>query len=199
MNPVLILAAIAGGATGVFVNSMLGAGLTAPASPGSIIAILAMCPKGGYLPVLAGVAAATIVSFAVALPILKFAGKDADLEESQKKVSDMKAESKGTKVETAEVKSASEVHKIVFACDAGMGSSAMGATVLRKKLKEAGIEDIEVVHAPVSSIPADADMVVTHNELGERAAHSNPNAQLVLIQNFLGAPEYDEVVAQLSK
>ena len=197
MNPVLILAAIAGGATGVFVNSMLGAGLTAPASPGSIIAILAMCPKGGYLPVLAGVAAATIVSFAVALPILKFAGKDADLEESQKKVSDMKAESKGTKVETAEVKSASEVHKIVFACDAGMGSSAMGATVLRKKLKEAGIEDIEVVHAPVSSIPADADMVVTHNELGERAAHSNPNAQLVLIQNFLGAPEYDEVVAQL--
>ena len=201
MNPVLILAAIAGGATGVFVNSMLGAGLTAPASPGSIIAILAMCPKGGYLPVLAGVAAATIVSFAVALPILKFAGKDADLEESQKKVSDMKSESKGISVNTekSEVKSASEVHKIVFACDAGMGSSAMGATVLRKKLKEAGIEDIEVVHAPVSSIPADADMVVTHNELGERAAHSNPNAQLVLIQNFLGAPEYDEVVAQLSK
>ena len=199
MNPILIVAAIAGGATGVFVNQMLGSGLTAPASPGSIIAILAMCPKGGYLPVLAGVAAATAVSFAVALPILKFAGKDADLEESQKKVSDMKAESKGAKVETAEVKSASEVHKIVFACDAGMGSSAMGATVLRKKLKEAGIEDIEVVHAPVSSIPADADMVVTHNELGERAAHSNPNAQLVLIQNFLGAPEYDEVVAQLSK
>lgn len=201
MNPVLIVAAIAGGATGVFVNQMLGSGLTAPASPGSIIAILAMCPKGGYLPVLAGVAAATIVSFAVALPILKFAGKDADLEESQKKVSDMKSESKGISVnaEKSEVKSASEVHKIVFACDAGMGSSAMGATVLRKKLKEAGIEDIEVVHAPVSSIPADADMVVTHNELGERAAHSNPNAQLVLIQNFLGAPEYDEVVAQLSK
>ena len=201
MNPVLIVAAIAGGATGVFVNSMLGSGLTAPASPGSIIAILAMCPKGGYLPVLAGVAAATAVSFAVALPILKLAGKDADLEESQKKVSDMKSESKGISVNTekSEVKSASEVHKIVFACDAGMGSSAMGATVLRKKLKEAGIEDIEVVHAPVSSIPADADMVVTHNELGERAAHSNPNAQLVLIQNFLGAPEYDEVVAQLSK
>ena len=201
MNPILIVAAIAGGATGVFVNQMLGSGLTAPASPGSIIAILAMCPKGGYLPVLAGVAAATIVSFAVALPLLKFAGKDADLEESQKKVSDMKSESKGISVNTekSEVKSASEVHKIVFACDAGMGSSAMGATVLRKKLKEAGIEDIEVVHAPVSSIPADADMVVTHNELGERAAHSNPNAQLVLIQNFLGAPEYDDVVAQLSK
>lgn len=199
MNPVLILAAIAGGATGVFVNSILGAGLTAPASPGSIIAILAMCPKGGYLPVLAGVTAATLVSFAVALPILKFAGKDADLEESQKKVSDMKAESKGVKAEESTVKEASEIHKIVFACDAGMGSSAMGATVLRKKLKEAGIEDIEVIHAPVSSIPADADMVVTHHELGERAAHSNPNAQLVLIQNFLGAPEYDDVVAQLSK
>ena len=89
--------------------------------------------------------------------------------------------------------------KIVFACDAGMGSSAMGATVLRKKLKEAGLESIEVVHAPVSSIPADAQVVVTHHELGERAAHSNPNAKLVLIQNFLAAPEYDILVKELKE
>lgn len=201
MNPVLILAAIAGGATGVFVNVLLGSGLTAPASPGSIIAILAMCPKGGYIPVLAGVLAAGAVSFAIALPILKLTGKDGDIEESQKKMQEMKQESKGIKVENevSEVKkSASEVNKIVFACDAGMGSSAMGATVLRKKLKEAGV-DVEVVHSPVSSIPADADLVVTHNELGERAKHSNPNAQIVLIQNFLGAPEYDEIVKQLTE
>ena len=73
----------------------------------------------------------------------------------------------------------------------------MGATVLRKKLKAAGIASVEVVHSSVSSIPGDAQIVVTHEELKERATHSNPNAQLVLIKNFLNAPEYDEIVDQL--
>lgn len=198
MNPLLILAVIAGGASGVFMFQLLGAGLTAPASPGSILAILAMTPKGGYLPVLAGVVVAAAVSFFVALPLLKFAGKDTDLAESQAKMKQMKAESKGAQAADTKAPAAmGEVHKIVFACDAGMGSSAMGATVLKKKLKEAGLTQIEVVHSPVSSIPADAQVVVTHNELGERAAHSNPNARLVLITNFLAAPEYDELVAEL--
>ena len=52
-------------------------------------------------------------------------------------------------------------------------------------------------HSPVSSIPQDAQVVVTHRELGERAAHSNPDAQLVLITNFLAAPEYDLLVEEL--
>lgn len=199
MNPLLLLSAIAGGASGVFVFQILGAGLSAAASPGSILAIMAMCPKGEYIPVLAGVLVATVVSFAISMPILKFAGKDADLEASQAKMKQMKAESKGVAVEKAAAPVSGKVNKIVFACDAGMGSSAMGATVLRKKLKAAGIEDITVVHAPVSSIPADAQVVVTHQELGERAAHSNPNAKLVLIQNFLGAPEYDTLVEELVK
>lgn len=200
MNPLLILAVIGGGASGVFLFQLMNAGLTSPASPGSILAILAMTPRGGYLPVLAGVAAGAAVSFAIALPLLKFAGKDTDLEDSQAKIKQMKAESKG-QTAVAESLSASncEIHKIVFACDAGMGSSAMGATVLKKKLKEAGLGSIEVMHAPVSSIPADAQVVVTHNELGERAAHSNPNAKLVLITNFLAAPEYDELVKELKK
>lgn len=200
MNPLLILAVMAGGASGVFMFQLLGAGLTAPASPGSILAILAMTPRGGYLPVLAGVAVAAVVSFLVALPLLKFAGKDTDLADSQAKMKQMKAESKGNAgAQAAAPVEAGAIHKIVFACDAGMGSSAMGATVLRKKLKEAGLGHIEVVHSPVSSIPADAQIVVTHHELGERAAHSNPNARLVLITNFLAAPEYDELVADLKK
>lgn len=203
MNPFLLLSVIAGGAAGVFVFQLLGAGLAAAASPGSILAIIAMCPKGGYVPVLAGVAAATAVSFAISVPLLKFAGKDEDLEEKQKQMREMKAASKGIKTTESQEKPAAakteEIKKIVFACDAGMGSSAMGATVLRKKLKDAGINGIEVIHAPVSSIPADAQIVVTHHELGERAAHSNPSAQLVLIQNFLGAPEYDALVDQLKR
>ena len=109
----------------------------------------------------------------------------------------MKQESKGN--QTAEKKTgySGKVKKIVFACDAGMGSSAMGATVLKKKLAAAGFGEIEVVHSPVSSIPQDAQIVVTHKELRERAEHSNPEAQLVLITNFLAAPEYDELVESL--
>ncbi len=202
MNPLLLISAIAGGASGVFVFTAMGAGLAAPASPGSILAILAMTPRGAYLPVIAGVLIAALVSFAISLPILKFAGKDEDLEANQAKMKSMKQESKGLKAEEAPQEkkvSSSDVKKIVFACDAGMGSSAMGATVLKKKLTAAGLGHIEVVHAPVSSIPADAQVVVTHHELRERAARSNPNAKLVLIQNFLAAPEYDILVEELQK
>lgn len=196
MNPLLLLSVIAGGAGGVFTFQALGAGLTSPASPGSIIAVLGMAPRGETLPVFAGVIVAAVISFAISIPILKLTGKDGDISESEKKMKSMKAEAKGLKQETAPI-SAGNVQKIVFACDAGMGSSAMGATVLKKKLKEAGLSHIEVIHSPVSSIPADAQVVVTHRELGERAAHSNPSAKLVLISNFLAAPEYDELVKEL--
>lgn len=213
MNPLLILAVMAGGAGGVFMFQLLGAGLTSAASPGSILAILAMTPRGEYFSVLAGVAVAAALSFVIALPLLKFAGKDEDLEDSRKKMSAMKKASKGVKetsacdtsgtdasrAATSGAAASGPIRKIVFACDAGMGSSAMGATVLKKKLTAAGFGDIEVKHSPVSSIPQDAQIVVTHQELGERAAHSNPGAKLVLITNFLAAPEYDQLVEGLKK
>ena len=197
MNPPLILASIAGGACGVFTFHLLGAGLVSPASPGSIIALMAMCPKGGYLPVLAGVAISAVVSCVIAIILLKMFGKDQDLDKASKKVSDLKQASKGQSIKIAETRAVSHVQKIVFACDAGMGSSAMGATVLRKKLSQAGLE-LEVVHAPVSDIPQDADIVVTHQELGDRAKTACPTAEFVLITNFMNAPEYDELVNRLA-
>jgi len=193
MNPQLLLAIIGGGASGIFTLNLFHAGLVAPASPGSIVAVLAMTPRGGYLGVLAGILVATVVSFVIAVPLLKLSGKDNDLEASRQQVSAMKSASKGIVTEAA----AGVVNMIVFACDAGMGSSAMGATVLRKKLEAAGLGHIKVVHSSVSSIPAEAQVVVTHQELSERAAHSNPRAELVLITNFMAAPEYDLLVERL--
>lgn len=199
MNPLLLLSVIAGGASGIFVEQMFGAGLSAPASPGSIIAILGMTPRGGYLPVILGVLVATAVSFFISMPILKFAAKDEELESSKNRMKEMKNAAKGIADEKKAVAvDTKDIRKIVFACDAGMGSSAMGATVLKKKLTAAGLGGIEVMHSPVSSIPSDAQIVVTHQELGERAGHSNPNARLVLITNFLAAPEYDELIKELS-
>lgn len=200
MNPLLLLAVVSGGASGIFVFQLLGVGLTSPASPGSILAVLAMTPRGGYFGVLAGVTVAAVVSFLVALPLLRFSGKGGDLEESTEKVKQMKQESKGNQTqEKKKLCQPDPLKKIVFACDAGMGSSAMGATILKKKLAAAGFGDIEVVHSPVSSIPKDAQIVVTHKELKERASRSNPEAELILITNFMAAPEYDELVETLKK
>lgn len=207
MNPALLLSVIAGGASGIAVFSAFNVGLTSAASPGSILAILALAERHSYLGLLLGVFVAAAVSFAISVPILKFMGKDVSLEEAQKQKDTMKKQAKGI-VETSAGSDAAaaaapvttaDIRKIAFACDAGMGSSAMGATVLKKKLAAVGRTDIEVIHTPVSSIPADVQIVVTHQELGERAAHSNPNAERVLITNFLAAPEYDILVDRLKK
>lgn len=196
MNPILILAPMIGNICGIFTLSVLGGGLKAAASPGSIIAEMLMTPKGCYFANIAGIAVAAVVSFVIAVFLLKNFGKDGDLEAAQQQVAASKAASKGQAapaVTGAQV-SAADVRKIVFACDAGMGSSAMGATMLRNKLKDAGITGIEVVHAPVSEIPKDCQIVVTHHELAARAASSNPSAEIIPIQNFMGAPEYDTLV-----
>ena len=202
MNPLLLISGIAGGASGIFCFNLFNVGLTAPASPGSIIAIMMMAEKHSYFGLIVGVAVAALVSFAISVPILKFMGKDTSLEDAQRQKDAMKKQAKGIAAETAATVPAAntgKVTKIAFACDAGMGSSAMGATVLKKKLAAAGLEGIEVIHTPVSSIPADVQIVVTHEELGERAAHSNPNAERILITNFLAAPEYATLVENLKK
>lgn len=156
---------------------------------------------------LAGVIVATAVSFVLASLLLKTVKKtdedEMDLEEAAARVKNMKAAgvvsgaASAAAVNTsANVRSKSEVHKIVFACDAGMGSSAMGASVLRKKLQNAGV-NITVVNSAVSEIPADADIVVTQKTLTDRAIASNPNAEHISIDNFLKSPRYDELVERL--
>ena len=206
MNPLLLLASIGGSLAAMAYYTMFDLGLSGPASPGSIIAFLLMAPKGSTLAVLFGVVIATAVSFLIAIPIIRLAGdkNEASLENATAKMKDMKAASKGVETETsvqqdaiAEIPAA-EIKHIVFACDAGMGSSAMGASVLKKKIKNAGL-DIEVTHASVSSIPAEAQIVVTHQDLKERAQKSAPQARLVTITNFMTAPEYDELVESLKK
>lgn len=211
MNPLLILAVMAGGASGVFMFSLFNVGLTSAASPGSILALLMMAERHSYLGLIVGVLVSAAISFVIALPLLKFMGKDVSLEEAQQKKDAMKRQSKGIREEAQSEAAASaavnspvsvaggKIKKIAFACDAGMGSSAMGATVLKKKMAAAGLSGIEVIHTPVSSIPADVQIVVTHQELGERAAHSNPNAELVLITNFLAAPEYEQLLETIKE
>lgn len=200
MNPRLILAVIGGGMTGVFLFTLLGAGLVAPPSPGSIFALSAMAPRGGLLPVLAGVAGATVVSFLIAAALLKMSSQSGDdeLEQATEKMKEMKGnQAVAAKVEERTGKTASVVNKVVFSCDAGMGSSAMGAATLRKKFKEAGLDDITVVNTAINDIPEDADIVITHKSLTSRAQAKAPAAEHISIDNFLNSPEYDKLVKRL--
>lgn len=196
MNPLLILAVIGGGMAADLTFMLTKAGLVATPSPGSIFAELAMTPKGGFFPVILGIAVGAAVSFLIASVIVKRSKSDLGseaLDVAKQMVSNMKAESKGQKVTLAQVPDL-----IIFACEAGMGSSAMGESILKKKLKDAGLA-IEVKHAAVNQIPKAADVVFTQESLAGRAAQVVPHARIVTIKNFLDKTAYDDFIAKLKQ
>lgn len=194
MNPRLIIAMILGGMTGVFTLTLFGSGLSSPASPGSIIAILAVTPKTSMLGVIVSVMAATTVSFLVSVVLLKTTkNTDRSFEDAQSDAIAMKDESKGLKTETFNL---GNVTKIVVACDAGMGSSAMGAGVLRKKVQDANL-DINVINLAINNLTSDADIVITHKDLTQRAKQYAPNAYHISLTNFLDSDLYSQLVNEL--
>lgn len=193
MNPVVIVAPILGNICAIAFYSIFNIGLKGPSSPGSIIAFLSMAEKGSVFMTALGVLIAAGVSFLVASPIVKLAGEK-NLDEASKKMQSMKAESKGRSEALLDV---SLVRKIVFACDAGMGSSAMGATKFRNRLK--GVRpDLTVINTSVDNIPVDCDVAVVQETLVERAKKSAPFAKIVTISNFLADPALDNLFFQLS-
>ncbi len=198
MNPLLLLATIGGSFAAMVYNTLMGLGLSGPASPGSIFAFVGMAPKGSTLAVFLAFAIAAGVSFLIAAPIVRLSSGKGSLAQAQQEVAARKNEAKGLTAETrgsrADLRT---LDAIVFACDAGMGSSAMGAAVMQRKLESAGFGNIKVTHASVSEIPADARFVICHRDLAERAQKSAPQAHLVTITNFMNAPEYDEIVNEI--
>ena len=199
MKPLLFLAVIAGGVTGTFVNQLLGSGLTGAASPGSIIAILGMAAKGSHLSVILGVLAGAVVSFLVASVILKADKSEGEsLEEAQAATQAAKAQAKGQAAPVSAEINTDNIKQIIFACDAGMGSSAMGASLLRDKVKKAGLK-IPVTNKAISNLTDEPNtLIVTQEELAARAAQRTPRAVHVSVDNFLTSPKYDEIVAQLA-
>lgn len=201
MRPLLIVAVILGGMSGVFTLVLLNGGLFAPSSPGSIFAITAVTPHhaSAYLANFAGVIVAAVVSFLASSFILK-TGKqnEDDIEAAAQKMQEMKGKKSSVANAFAGSQGAMPDHvtKIIFACDAGMGSSAMGASLLRKKVKEAGM-DVTVTNTSISNLPADAQVVITQEELTPRARNKVPNAYHISVDNFLSSPEYDKLISKL--
>ena len=92
---------------------------------------------------------------------------------------------------------ADQVKTIIFACEAGMGSSLMSVNSLKKKLKAAQITNIVVVHKPAREIPADAQVVIVHKGLAKTAHAKAPNAVVVAFNHFLNVPIFDKLVKSL--
>lgn len=208
MKPIIILAAIGGGMTGIFTLVLTGAGLRSPAAPGSIIAVFAATASDSYFGVALSVLLAATVSFLIASVILKasktpvgnteedsLAAATSQMESLKGKKSSVSSTlggAAGAGVGTAVL--AGPVRNIVFACDAGMGSSAMGASVLRNKIKAAGFPDVKVTNSAIANLSDTYDIVVTHQDLTERARPVTSSAAHFSVDNFMNSPRYDEIV-----
>lgn len=206
MNPVLVIAAIVGGAVGTFLFSLFHVGLVGVSSPGSIITIMMMASAGDQIMILVAILASAAASFLVASVIVKYSKVDEEegdknLKEAAKQMEALKGkksrissvfEDKEVEVDYAKIK------KIIYVCDAGLGSSAMGASVIAKKLKKAGITDIQVTHAPVMNLPQEADLLVTHVSLEQIVREKQPETKLITIQDYLNAPEYEELIKNIT-
>jgi len=186
MNPFVIIALVLGGLTGNLIFVLLHAGLVATPSPGSTILMLIMAPMSMQLPVLTGFAASAIVTFSSALLILSRQPGNENEEESDRVEDVIVINSK-----------IGEIRKIIFACDAGMGSSAMAAAMLRKRTVD-WEREFTIENASIEEIPADTDIVVVNKHLLARAQVVVPDAEFWPVSSFVDEDLYDQLVIRLS-
>jgi PTS system mannitol-specific IIC component len=208
LKPLTLLATIGGGMVGIFTLVVFGAGLRAPAAPGSILAVYAQTHGNSLVGVTLSVLLAATTSFVIGSIILRASRRreEGDLAAATAQMEGLKGKESSisgvlTQLETEEAQARTErvepIRKIVFACDAGMGSSAMGASVLRNKLKKAGFTDVSVVNVAIANLDDSYDLVVTHQDLTLRARDRTPSAQHVSVSNFMKSPRYDEIVEEV--
>ena len=177
-RPGLLLGAIAGSAAALGFYQVTDAGLVAPASPGNFITLPVMAPKGETLIILGGILIAAAVSFLVCIPFMRTEEKapDADFKIDESRLG--------------------FINLIMFACDAGMGSSALGATRFRKRTSLAGLE-VKVRNCAVDQVPDATDLIVCQRGLAERVKATNPGKEVVIIDNFLSDPALDRLLERL--
>jgi PTS system mannitol-specific IIC component len=193
MQPLTMLAVVAGGVAANMAFVASGAALVATPSPGSIVAELAMAPRGGLWSVLFGIGVGTLCSFLVAVALVRqiAAGETAD------ELVDAQVRARARKI-AAFSTSERPLPGIVFACDAGLGSSVVGAAVLQRKLQEAGL-DVPVTHASIDELPASPGIVVVHTGLEERVRRQAPRAFVYGVDEFVRSSVYDRLVEDVRR
>lgn len=213
MNPILIIALIIGGMSGVLTTLILKGGLIAVPAPGSIIAMLAVTPKGGFIVTIGSVLISAIITFLLSSIFVKKSHSEENLEEAiEKNKSNKSLNSNDTKNKEKNIisqinemtleealKNNIKINKIVVACDAGMGSSAMGATILKKLATEKGIENITIVNSAISNLDNSADIIITQKSLTALAKEKMPNKIHLSINNFMDKNFYNEVLDKIKE
>lgn len=186
--PFTIIGPILGNMFSLFVLTTFGGGAVGPVSPGSVISYYMMTPRDSMLVNTVAYFGSLAISFVAAAFILKVFGQP----EEENATEDIAIETSGGRL--------TMLNKVIFACDAGMGSSAMGVTILKKKLEEAGLSP-EIKHAAVADIPKDADVVVTNVNLYERAKMTleGSSVPIITLSNFMDQGEYDRIVREIQK
>ena len=193
MNPILIVALIIGGMSGILTTLILNGGLTAVPSPGSIIAMLAVTPKGGFIATIGSVLISAVITFLLASK----SNKNLNSNNAENK-EEIKSQTNEITFEEA-LKNNIKINKIVVACDAGMGSSAMGATMLKKLAHEKGIENITIVNSAISNLDDSADIIITQKSLTALAKEKMPHKVHLSINNFMDKNFYNEVLEKIKE
>lgn len=193
-KPKTIIAPIIGNTAALFTLTILNGGTVAAVSPGSFFALLAMTPKGGFLANVAGYVVALVVSAVLTGIILKLDKTETPEELPTVEKPDFSKE----KI----VEANGTIEKIFFACDAGMGSSVMGVSLMRDKLEKAGLP-ITVDHTSVKNITEEPDFIVTTNALKARVLDTiekyDKKIPVFGMDNLLDEQRYDQLIQMLKE
>ncbi|TAA45982.1 PTS mannitol transporter subunit IICBA [Corallincola spongiicola] len=200
MNPRLVFAVIAGGASGVATLSMLNAGLVAPASPGSIISILAMTPKASFLGVVLAIAVSTAVSFVIASILVKhtYKANNDTTATAMNTASTVPASPEQTPpLGGAVLLPMTGIKKITVVAQQDTDAGLHGASLLKHKALAMGLE-LDVQHVPIEALLDDTDLVIAEKRLTERAISQSPSAKHVFVADLAEEDIYNQLIKNLA-
>ncbi|WP_044896354.1 PTS transporter subunit EIIC [Bacillus alveayuensis] len=221
LRPILLVAVICGGVVGITFFQIFDVGLVSIPSPGSILLLVGLAPKEDIVFLLLGVFLSSLVSFLISMFMLDSDSESPSEKENIEHVAEFEHLGEidnivGGKTVHTTVKektmAGATIHlhddiekiqlppikKIIFACEAGMGSSAMGAALLRKKLSQSQIM-IEVDNSAIDKIPDDTDLIICHEKLLSNVQHAKPNKIYFPLTSFTDMKRYDQLIMLLKK
>ncbi|OKL35527.1 PTS transporter subunit EIIC [Domibacillus mangrovi] len=211
MNPLLIIPLILGGMTGVFTFQLFDVGLVAIPSPGSIFLFVGLAPKEDVLFIILSILLSTITTFFCSMLLLKRVPESFPLQENSEDIKFQRVEKDEKQIkkeamdkERGKIENVStfsnidKIENIFFICEAGMGSSAMGAAMLKKKLERANLT-IEVGNASISEIPEYADLIICHQKFFSVVQQTVPHKVCYPLRSFTDMKGYDELVENINR
>lgn len=177
-NLKLLWAVSLGGLAGNLIFYIFKTGLIGVASPGSILNLILLSKDSDYIYILLGFSVSTIVSFLVTYIILKKPKVDTTSLKVKDEVNDIP------------IPNIQNIKKIVFLCDAGMGSSAIGANMLKSIFEKTKFKDVDITNSYIGDSLSEVDLIITHEKLKNRVIQEYPNVSKLYLEDFLDKEFY---------